>query len=1098
MHSGLRRLAFALAILMLAVPAPTAAQEPPDSAEDKEDNPAQEGLPLEPARTIRFTTGEGSWMSVDVSPDGQTLVFDLIGDLYTMPVTGGVATPLTQGMAVDAQPRFSPDGTKVVFTSDRSGGEGVWTIALDKSDTTQITRGKEQKYDGPEWTPDGNYIVVTRGTKLHMYHVDGGSGQQLIAEPANLRTMGAAFGGDDRWIWYAGRTGSWQYNTALPDYQLAVYDRETGETATRSSRWGSGFRPTLSPDGRWLVYGTRFDQQTGLRIRDLDTGNERWLAYPVQRDDQESRATLGVYPGMAFTPDSRELIAFYGGKLWRINVESGAETEIPFQAEVVQHLGPQVEFDYPIEDTPTFTVRQIREAVPSPDGTRLAFVALDRLHVMDYPDGQPRRVADAGVVQMNPSWSPDGQWIAYATWSDTEGGHVWRARADGSGQAQRVSTDPALYTSVVWAPAENRIVATRGPAESYVVGENRGPSDFVWFPANGGEPTVISPTEGRSNIHFVEGSDRLWLSRGGGQLVSMRWDGLDEKAHVRAQGGGSVTMAPRGDQALTTSGNQVWVFTVPYIGGEEPPTVNLESANFPAEQLSEIGGQFATWSRDGRKVHWSIGNAHVVYDLDRAEAFADSLEAAGELEPEEEPADTADAPPDSADAPRRRDRNRDTPRFQPDETRIIISAERDIPTGTAVLRGARVLTMGPRGVIERGDIVVTNNRITAVGPSGQVQVPDGAREIDMSGRTIAPGFVDTHAHLRARGVHRTQSWSYVANLAYGVTTTRDPQTGTTDVLDYEDLVTAGEVLGPRIYSTGPGVFSSEDIEDLDHAREVLKRYSQYYDTKTIKQYVAGNREQRQWIIQAANEQRLMPTTEGSLDAEMSLTEAIDGYSGHEHSWTTFPMHSDLIRFYAESGIVYTPTILVAYGGPWAENYFYATENAHDDMKLRHFTPHAEIDGKTLRRDAGWFAAEEHVFPLIGETVKDLVEAGGRAGVGSHGQLQGLGWHWELWAIASGGLDPMDAMKVATIFGAQAIGLDGDLGSIEAGKLADLVVLDANPLANIRNTNTVSMVMKNGRLYDAATLAEIYPRQTPAPTFYWHRDEPTNVRAGIGN
>ena len=168
-------------------------------------------------------------------------------------------------------------------------------------------------------------------------------------------------------------------------------------------------------------------------------------------------------------------------------------------------------------------------------------------------------------------------------------------------------------------------------------------------------------------------------------------------------------------------------------------------------------------------------------------------------------------------------------------------------------------------VIENADIVVRDNRIVAVGPRGSMDVPADARIIDVTGKTVTPGFVDTHAHVWASwGVHRDQLWMYAANLAYGVTTVRDPQTATTDVLTYEDLVKSGQVLGPRIYSTGPGVFGTNNFRNLEHVRQVMRRYADYYDTKTIKQYVAGNREQRQWIIQAAKELRLMPTTEGSL------------------------------------------------------------------------------------------------------------------------------------------------------------------------------------------------------------------------------------------
>jgi Tol biopolymer transport system component/imidazolonepropionase-like amidohydrolase len=1063
-------------LLVLLIPTSLGAQTPtPPATQGTAVADTGLALPMKPVRTLRFTTDEGTWISLDVSPDGRTIVFDLLGDLYTIPMTGGRATRLTSGIAWDCMPRWSPDGRSVAFITDRDGADNLWIVNADGTGMRRLTKEVDNALSSPVWTPDGQYLIVRRfgpypsaenyltNVPLWIYHKDGGSGAELYPASATRKTTntGAAVSPDGRVVYFGSHTGGYTGET-IGGYQIIAFDRHNGTERPITAGSGGGLRPVASRDGRWLVYATRAGTRTALRLRDMRTQEDQWLVGETQRDDQEGYAPNDVFPGYAFTPDSRAIVFTGGGKIRRVDLDTRKVTVIPFSADVELGMAERVFIPLDLSDGPV-PITQLQHISQSPDGLRLAFSAIGKIWTAGGRGSEtPRRLTSGTTREYFPSYSPDGQWLAYVTWSDSAGGFLWKARADGSGTPQRLTESPAWILAPRWSPEGDRLVFTSMPPQ---IGRGAGVvapmGELRWIPAAGGQPSTITRSNsavalvtsnalGNARIYHTQSLPNPTPGFNATQtvaLVSVRYDGSDRRQHIRLTlpQASSVDIKVAPDERAMLVLERDDVYALPLTdGGADGLLVNMQTPSLPVRRLTTEGANYADWSDGGRTILWSFAN-HIY----RA------------------PRDTVFRYPESS-------------RWNPSHTTITMSAPRALPQGRVLLRGARIVTMKGDEIIERGDVLVQNNRIEQIGPS--IQAPSGVRVIDVSGKTIIPGIVDVHAHPRTGAeVAAQQEWSIAANLAYGVTTTRNPS-GSRQNVAWGELIETGEMIGSRIFATGPPLTSNNvQIRTYEDALRVVRRYKQQ-GVHSIKQYLQPRRIQRQWVQQAALAEKINATNEGAADLKLDVQLAIDGYGAFEHSIGQVPLYKDVVTVLADAKIAYTPTLVVAYGGPAGDTFWRARTDLDKDPKAAYFTP-SELLARNARRRP-LIVEEDYIFPLIARGARDVLRAGGIVGLGSHGQQDGPAAHWELWMLRSGDMSNHEALRIATIVGAESIGYGSDIGSLEVGKVADLVVLDANPLDDIKNSMSVRYVMKNGELFDGTTLDRIWPSARKFPKPHW--------------
>ncbi|MEH6661437.1 MAG: amidohydrolase family protein [Parasphingorhabdus sp.] len=1045
------------------------AQDKPE--EEKWDVNAPTGATI---KQVPINVDEGSWIDVDVSPDGRSLTFALLGDIYTMPMAGGTPTRIAEGLAWEVQPRFSPDGKRIAFTSDRGGGDNIWIMNRDGSDKRQVTKEEFRLLNQPSWSPDGRYVVAKKhfttgrslGTgEIWIYHVSGGGGVQLVKKPSekHQKELGEPiYAPDGKSVYYTrnitpGGTFIYAQDSNSDLFNVEKYDLETGEVTTAVSGLGGSVRPNPSPDGKKIAYVRREMTRSKLYVKDLESGIERKIYDDLDQDVQETWAVTGVYPNMDWTPDSREIVFWAGGKIRRVAADGSASSVIPFQVSDTRGVANAPHPTIPVASD-SFTTKMPRFAAVSPDGRTVVFESLGKLYSKPMTGGSAKRLTSGSELELFPSWSRDGRSIVFVGWTDAGLGQIKTVSA-GGGSPRTVTSRPGHYARPHFSPDGKNIVFEMKEG-GYMTSPDWSVEDGVYrVPASGGAPVRV--VKGAAGPQYGASNDRIFMLENEGDqrvLVSTDLNGEAKRTHAKGDLTNDYIVSPDGLNVAFRQSYEAYV--MPLMPGTQAVEVSPTSKSLPVTRVSANGADYINWSRDGQALHWSIGPT--VYTASTSALFPNAPAA------------------------------KDAPKYEPSTNGVLLERPiaADKPSGTVALTGARIVTMAGDngGIIDDGVIVIQGNRIAAVGLRGEVGMPAGAVTVDVTGKTIIPGLVDAHAHgpQGSDELVPQQNWSLLQNLALGTTTIHDPSSRASEIFVASEMQRAGMILGPRIFSTGEIVYGAKaadvyaEINNLDDALAHVRRLKAQ-GGNSVKNYNQPRREQRQQVVEAARQENMLVVAEGGSLFGMDMALVADGNSTLEHNIPLDIFYDDVVQMFSQSDTNYTPTLVVSYGGLAGDPYWRQATNVWENPLLIH-TPPTILAADTVRRTKA--PESNFVDAANAREAKKLADAGVKVSIGAHGQQAGIGSHWELWSFVRGGMSPVEALAAGTIVSAQSLGMDSEIGSLEAGKLADLLVLDADPTVDIGNSDKINRVMLNGRLYDPLTMNEVITGSRKRAAYWW--------------
>ena len=704
----------------------------------------------------------------------------------------------------------------------------------------------------------------------------------------------------------------------------------------------------------------------------------------------------------------------------------------------------------------------VRFPTPSPRGDQVVFESLGRLFLKSGDDDPERLTRDSDTaMEYSPVWAPDGRTVYFLRWHDARLSSIHAVNVR-NGRTRTIGAMRGQFESLAISPDGERLAYRKLSGSAFLHPEfDVDPGVYVIDIESGEARRIreagISPRFAGESVHVLErqrpsgrGSDTAKT-----QLISVDLDGSEDRIVAESDHATDIQLSPDGRYLAFTENFNLYVAA--YTPSAKTLAIGRQSKGLPVRRVTTGGALYVRWVDD--ELSWSSGA-----EMQTVTVTDDWLMS------------------EVAITPTQRDLS------------MAVTSER--PDGAIALTDVRVITMNDaREVIEDAVILVEGNRIVAVGPADRVEVGDDVDIVSLAGKTIIPGIIDAHAHgPYGRGeIIPQQNWSALAHLALGVTTVQDPSSNASLVFAAAEYARAGRILAPRIFSTGNIVYGARGtswapIDSMTDAQGHIDRLVAQGAT-SIKNYNQPRRNQRQQVIAASREAGVINVAEGGSLFHMDMNLISDGSTGVEHNVPTLEIYDDVVQFWSQSDTGYTPTLVVTYGGLTAEDFYYQRDEVWKHPILSHFVPPTVLQPRAVRRVAA--PEEEFRDDMAARGAKVLMEAGVLVSIGAHGQREGMAAHWEMWSFARGGMSPMQALATATINPARHLGFDRDLGSIEPGKLADLVVLDADPRADIHHTDDIAFVVLNGRIYDAANLSEQTSGTAELEPFWWH-DRPESA------